>query len=61
MRLCDDHPVISEVPQGTVLGLLLFITMIADINRDVVSSRHISFADDIREYSHIAVALYNGI
>ena len=34
--------------QGTVLGPLLFIIMIADINRDVVSSKLISFADDTR-------------
>ena len=50
----DDHPVISGVPQGTVLGPLLFIIMIADINRDVVSSKLISFADDTRVYSQIA-------
>ena len=52
--LSDDHPVISGVPQGTVLGPLLFIIMIADINRDVVSSKLISFADDTRVYSQIA-------
>ena len=52
--LIVDHPVISGVPQGTVLGPLLFIIMIADINRDVVSSKLISFADDTRVYSQIA-------
>ena len=52
--LSDDHPVISGVPQGTVLGPLLFIIIIADINRDVDSSKLISFADDTRVYSRIA-------
>ena len=52
--LSDDHPVISGVPQGTVLGPLLFIIMIADINKDVASSKLISFADDTRVYSQIA-------
>ena len=51
--LSNDHPVISGVPQGTVLGPLLFIIKIADINRDVVSSKLISFADDTRVYSQI--------
>ena len=50
----DDHPVISGVPQGTVLDPLLFIIMIAEINRDIVSSKLISFADDTRVYSQIA-------
>ena len=52
--LSEDHPVISGVPQGTVLGPLLFIIMIADINRDVDSSKIISFADDTRVYGQIA-------
>ena len=52
--LSEDHPVISGVPQGTVLGPLLFIIMIADINRDVDSSKLISFADDTRVYRQIA-------
>ena len=50
----NDHPVISGVPQGTVLGPLLFLITISDINKDISSSKLISFADDTRIYSKIA-------
>ena len=47
-----DSPVLSGVPQGNVLGPLLFI-MIFDINKEIISSKIISFADDTRVYSNI--------
>ena len=48
-----DSPVLSGVPQGTALGPLLFIIMISDINKDILSSKIISFADDTRVYTNI--------
>ena len=35
------------------LYLLLFIIMISDINKDILSSKIISFADDTRVYTDI--------
>ena len=48
-----DSPVLSGVSQGTVLGPLLFLIMIADINKDISESNLISFADDTRIYTKI--------
>ena len=39
---------ISGVPQGTVLGPLLFIILMCDINSGITSSSMVSFADDTR-------------
>ena len=44
---------LSGVPRGTVLGPLLFLIMLADINKDILESNLISFADDTRIYSKI--------
>ena len=46
--LSDPAKVISGVPQGSVLGPLLFLVMISDIDRDVLHSFLSSFADDTR-------------
>ena len=49
--ISQAHPVLSGVPQGTVLGPLLFLIMIIDI--DKASPLALSFADDTRVYSCI--------
>ena len=54
--IIKDSPVLSGVPQGTVLGPLLFLIMISDINKGTTSSKLVSFADDTRVYSNIAEA-----
>ena len=54
--ISKDSPVLSGIPQGTVLGPLLFLIMISDINKGTTSSKLVSFADDTRVYSNIAEA-----
>ena len=52
--ISQAHPVLGGVPQGTVLGLLLFLIMITDIDEGISpSSKLVRFADDIRVYSSI--------
>ena len=48
-----DSPVLSGVLQGTVLGPLLFIIILSDINKDLLSSKVISYSDDTRVYTNI--------
>ena len=47
-------PVLSGVPQGTVLGPLLFLILMGDINSGISSSSIVSFADDTRLYHGIS-------
>ena len=51
----SEDPVLSGVPQGTVLGPLLFLIMISDIDKDVSASKLVSFADDTRLYSGVCM------
>ena len=47
-KLSTAHQVISGVPQGSVLGPLLFLVLIGDIDSNILHSLIASFADDTR-------------
>ena len=55
--ISKESPVLSCVPQGTVLGPLLFLIMISEINKGTTLSKLVSFADDTQVYSNIVEAL----
>ena len=52
--ICQPHPVLSEVPQVTVLVPSLFLIMITNIDKGIPPcSKLVSFADNTRVYSCI--------
>ena len=51
--ISDLLPVISGVPQGSILGLMLFIIYINDLPSSITSSNIFLFADDAKLFKHI--------
>ncbi|KAJ3663245.1 hypothetical protein Zmor_007549 [Zophobas morio] len=48
--LSEHIPILSGVPQGSILGPVLFITYTAEL-KDIIQSRFAMYADDIKLYN----------
>ena len=52
-EISEEQEVKSGVPQGTVLAAILFLIMIGDIDKDIISGIVSCFADDTRNSKQI--------
>ena len=49
-HLSDEVIVRSRVPQGSVLGLFLYLLFIIDLTQDIRNVKVASFADDTKDW-----------